>query len=794
MTKQTQRPKSLLSRIFFASLMTTTALCPPALAQSSGEDEIIVTATKRAQSIQDIPLSLQALGEQTLDDHQVSSFDDYVQLLPSVSYQSFGPGQSQVFFRGVASAGDGLHIGSAPTSSMYLDDVPVTTIANTVDIHMYDINRVEALSGPQGTLFGASSLSGVLRIITNQPDTSAFAWGYALEANAYPDGDAGGVAEAFVNIPLTSNAALRLVGFVEHEGGYIDNTFHERTLSLNDDPGVDPDLTPDPTITVNNAALVEDNMNSVDTFGGRAALGIDLTENWTSTTTLLGQHQETNGPFLFDENAGDLEVHDFQPTSNEDDWWMIAQTITGRIADFELVYAGSYFKRNVESVGDYSYYSVAYDYYTYFEDALGDPLDPSQTAALGDEYTKQSHEIRLNTPADARLRATIGLFYQKQRNDVEADYGTVGVSAPGVTDPYPDFGPFGFGDSTFRSRVRREDVDRAVFGEVSFDFTDALTGTVGVRAFETENTIYGFSGTLGNATSPPDVCVPTSRTDIPCVNIDKQFDETGETYKASLQYDIDDDRMVYATYSTGYRPGGNNRRVGVLPYLSDTIDNYEIGWKTMFFDRSLRINGAVFFQEWTNLQFGLPGPNGVTSTYNAGSAEITGIETDFSWSIDQLTLSGSATWVDAHLTSDFCQIDAGGNPFCAPLEVPAVASGTRLPLQPDFRTTLTARYDFSLTSWDGFVQGTLFHQTDTRSFLLDGDAAAVGDTEGFTTFDLSTGAEINGANWELYVNNVFDERGVLSRNSVCSPSLCGAFARSYIVQPRILGIRVRQDF
>ncbi|MEJ0022814.1 MAG: TonB-dependent receptor [Alphaproteobacteria bacterium] len=760
-----------------------TALTSRAMAQSG--EEIIVTATKRAESLQDVPLSIQALGGQTLEQHNISSFDGYAALLPSVSYQSFGPGQSQVFFRGVSSAGDGLHIGSAPTSSTYLDDTPVTTIANSVDLHLYDISRVEALSGPQGTLFGASSLSGVLRIITNKPDPSRFAGGYDFEINKFDAGEAGGVAEAFFNVPIGDKAAVRVVGFYQRDGGYIDNTPGTRTYGLGDG---------DPTteVTITNAKLVAEDTNSVETYGGRAALGVNLTENWTSTTTLIGQHQEVDGPFLFDPKVGDLKVHDFQPTDNQDDWWMVSETIQGKIADFDVVYSGSYFSRNVDSVADYSYYTVAYDAYTQFTDASGKFLDPSQTAKLGDEYTKQSQELRFNTPADYRLRGTFGLFYQTQIDDVAADYGIVGAGAPGVTDPYPDFGVFGFGDDVFYTRVKRKDTDKAVFGEGSFDLTDKLTLTAGVRWFETENSIYGFSGTLGNTTDPG--CLATSRKDVPCINIDKTFKEDGQTYKASAQYDIDHDRMVYATYSTGYRPGGNNRRVGVLPYKSDTIDNYEIGFKTQWFDRSLRFNGAIFKQIWQNLQFGLPGPNGVTSTYNAGSAQVLGAETDVSWQVKSLTLSGSATYIDSKLTSDFCQIDPSGNPFCAPGEVPAVSNGTRLPVQPRFKGTATARYYFNWGSLKPYAQATVQHQTGTRTFLLDVDAAAVGPTEGFTTLNLATGLDFKGASWELYVNNVTDERGILSRNSVCTPGLCGAFARSYPVQPLIYGVRVGRRF
>jgi iron complex outermembrane receptor protein len=400
---QRKRADGSWGRLLFASLMSTSALAGAAAAQE--DNEIIVTATKRAENIQDVPQSIQALGSATLEEHQVSSFDDYAALLPSVSYQSFGPSQAQLAFRGMTSGGDGLPIGSSPTASMYLDETPVTTIGSTVDLHMYDIARVEALSGPQGTLFGANSLSGVMRVITNAPDPSGFAAGYDVEANMYTDGEPGGGFEGFVNYPLSDNAALRLVGFFDHRGGYMDNVHQTRTYTLDDDD-------PNTNITIDNAALVDDDINDVETYGGRAALGIDLNENWTSVTTLAGQHQQSDGPFLFDRRLGDdLEVTDFFPTSNTDSWGMISETITGTIGNFDVVYAGSYFDRKIEAESDYSYYSVYYDTFpavcgddsdevcfaTYFPDGQGGFLDPSQRFHQVETYQKETHEFRVNS-------------------------------------------------------------------------------------------------------------------------------------------------------------------------------------------------------------------------------------------------------------------------------------------------------------------------------------------------------------------------------------------------------------
>jgi outer membrane receptor protein involved in Fe transport len=779
--------------LFFASLMTTTALSGAALAQTAPreQEEIIVTATKRSENIQDVPLSIQALGEQMLDEHQVSSFDDYAALLPSVSYQSFGPGQAQLAFRGVTSGSDGLPIGSSPTASMYLDDTPVTTIGSSVDLHVYDIDRVEALSGPQGTLFGASSLSGVVRIITNAPDPSAFAAGYDVEANSYTEGEAGGSLEGFVNLPLSDRVALRIVGFYEREGGYIDNVLGSRTYTLGDND-------PTTSLTVDNSDLVADDVNDVETYGGRIALRVDLNDNWTSTTTAMGQHQEVDGPFLYDPRLGDdLKITDYVPTSNEDEWWMISETIQGRIGNFDLVYAGSYFDRRIDAVSDYSYYTVAYDtlqgyYYTYIPDGSGGFVDPTQVFSQREDYTKETHELRITSPAENRFRFTAGLFYQKQVNHDQPNFFIPGLAAaPPAINPTPIPG---FGDSLFIRRLSREDLDMAVFGEASFDITERLTLTGGLRLFRAENTLRGFSGFAFNI----DDCFGPATAGGPCDNIDKSFEEESETHKVSLSYDIDDDRMIYATYSTGYRPGGVNRRAGIVPYVADTLSNYEAGWKTMWLDRRLRFNGAVFVQEWEDLQMALSplGSAGVTNLYNAGSAEIMGVEVDFSYSVGGLTLSGSGAYVDAELTSDFCAFDDLGNSVCEPGVDPAAPSGTQLPVQPKLKATATARYDFTLGSWESFVQGTVLHQSETRPYLLTSDFESSGgsNTDGFTTFDLSAGGALNDLGLEFFLHNVFDERGVLTLNTSCAPTFCGPFARVYPTQPRIFGVRLSQRF
>jgi len=762
--------------------------------------DIIVTATKRSERLQDVPISIQALGTQTLEQHQVSSFDDYQKLLPSVSSQSFGPGQAQLYFRGITSGTDGLHIGPTPATGTYLDEVPLTTIASTVDLHVYDIERVEALAGPQGTLYGASSLSGTLRIITNKPSTRKFEAGYDLELNKFGKGNMGGAANGFVNIPLSARAAIRLVGFYEHDGGYIDNTFKSRTFTLDDD---------DPTtnVTVNNGKFVKKNFNDVDTYGGRVALKYDIDDNWTVTPSVVAQHQKAHGAFLYDPRAGDLKVHDFVKDYNKDKWYQAALTIQGKIGNWDLVYAGGLFGRKTENQQDYTYYTVAYDQklysgapagYTKFElnpPGSGNFIDPTQRQLLADRYGKMSHELRVSSPTSNPLRVTVGLFYQRQTDKIRADYVIDGLAQTSSVYTTASNGlPYTpFGDDIFGTRLKRIDRDYAVFGELSYDIMPGLTFTGGVRGFKARNTLTGFSGFASN--TDPSVCFGAPTSKLPCQNVDKIYKESGETHKINLTWKPNRDKMIYFTYSTGFRPGGNNRKPQYGPFKADTITNYEIGFKTSWLDRHLRFNGAFFYEIWDHPAISLarPGDFGVTSIDNVGGARSYGFEGDVSYTQGGLSLSGSGTYVNAKTTKTFCTAlvtqDVVVTPdICTP-------KGTRLPVQPQIKLNLTGRYSFDIGSARAFVQAAMMYQSSTHSFLLVQDYAAVGKLAGFATVDFSAGAKLsNNMTIEAFIQNAFDKRGQLSRNTSCATSYCGIYYRVYPIKPQLFGIKVGQKF
>jgi outer membrane receptor protein involved in Fe transport len=324
-------------------------------------EEVVVTAQKRSEDLQKVPISLQVLTGQDLEQHQVTDFDSYAKLLPSVSFQSLGPGQSQLYFRGITSGADGLHAGSVPATGLYLDEIPVTTIANSLDIHMYDIARVEALAGPQGTLYGASSLSGTLRIITNKPDPTAFSASYDLKADKFRHGRPGEEFEGYVNIPLADHIAVRLVGYYDHEGGYIDNIATTNVYQR----GVPSAGIPNDPIAVSNYGNAPGsaepnvsgrNFNPVTTYGGRGALKIDLNDNWTVMPQVLVQDQRADGNFTYNPELGYLNVNDFGNELNEDKWWQSALSVEGKVSNFDILYSAGFFERNVHNIVDYSGY------------------------------------------------------------------------------------------------------------------------------------------------------------------------------------------------------------------------------------------------------------------------------------------------------------------------------------------------------------------------------------------------------------------------------------------------------
>ena len=768
------------------------AAIPVAFAQAQdfvGLEEIIVTAQKRSESLQDVPVSVLAFDTQKLEELGVSDMDDYLKFLPSVSYQTFGPGFAGVYMRGVASGENRNHSGPLPSVGMYLDEQPITTIQGPLDIHMFDIQRVEALAGPQGTLFGASSQSGTIRIISNKPDPTGFSAAYNLSGNMVEYGDEGYMAEGYVNVPVTDNIAVRIVGWGRHDGGYIDN-----------EPGTQSYFPPNSFVD-DNFDRAKDDFNDLDTYGGRAALKIDLNDRWTVTGTVMGQVQESDGTFAEQESRGDLNVVHFFGDNAKDEWIQGAMTIEGKISNLDLVYSVSYLDRDNTGETDYTDYTYFYDvaYYdlygsglsAYLYDDAGNFINPGQFFQSEDLYSKHSQELRLSSPSDWRFRFVTGLYFQRQTHSIEQRY-KIGGDLTSI------FEVTGWPDTIWLTEQNRIDRDYAIFGEMSYDLQDNLTLTAGLRVFKAKNSLKGFFGYSAGYSSRTGEAACFDQTDFdgaPCVNLDKVIKEYGSTPKISLSWKIDEDRMVYGTISRGYRPGGVNRRGTFPPYVSDFLTNFELGWKTEWLDNTLRLNGAFFYERWEDFQFSFLGENGLTNITNAGAADMMGVEADFLWvPTDQLTLAGGFSLIDADLTEDFCvSLDADGQPLsealCPPSEF--APSGTRLPVTPSFKSNLTARYEFNAYELPAFLQGSVVYNSSIRPELLPADTDLVGKQDDYVTVDFSAGVEFGNAALEVFLENAFDERYEVNRFVQCV--ICtGTYA--VVGQPRMLGIKFGQKF
>jgi outer membrane receptor protein involved in Fe transport len=796
---------SRLRRFAGLGLLTSTMLCGSGAAfaqetpaqrgavseQADSDTDIIVTATRRAENLQDVPLAITALGTQQLDQQQVTGFDGYARLVPSLSFRTSGPGFSNVYFRGVSSGENSNHSASLPSVGTYLDEQPITTITGALDVHIYDIARVEALAGPQGTLYGASSEAGTVRIITNRPDLASTYGEIRGELNSVAHGDFGGNVEGFINAPLGSNIALRVVGWYQHDGGYIDNIPGSLTF-------------PTSGITMNNNALVEDDYNDVDTYGARAALRIELDDRWTVTPTIMGQRQRSHGSFSQESGLGPLQVQQFNPEYANDRWVQAALTVEGRIGDWNLTYAGSYMRRRVDGAQDYSDYAYFYDalagYGAYFYDNNNNLVNPNQYIQFTDQYRKLSQELRITSPADRPVRLIAGLFYQRQQHNIEQNY-IIDNIADSITVPGTD-------SNIWLTQQRRVDRDYAVFGELSWDITPQFTATGGIRLYRYDNSLVGFFGYAnpGFSSNPIYACQgPVIVDGSPCTNLNKSTADTDFIHRLNLTYRITEDHLIYATWSRGFRPGGINRRGSLPPYGADTVSNYEFGVKTDWLNHRLRVNVAVYQIDWDNIQLSFLGANGLTEIRNAGNARIRGFEFDvLARPTRGLTMSFGGAFNDAKITEDFCLIANANFDCTTPGNDLLAPSGTRLPITARFKGNARIRYEFPVSEgWEGHLQASgSFEGRRTRDLRLIQNAIYT-NMPSYGTVDLTAGLEHSDWSFELFARNLFDSRGVTGRSIQCAEVTCGdplgqtaigGKIYSFVTTPRTIGFRIGRRF
>jgi outer membrane receptor protein involved in Fe transport len=792
------------------------------------QSEIIITATKREENLQNVPISVQVLGTRKLDQLNISNFEQYTKQLPSVSYNFSQAGGTVVYMRGIATGGDGNHSGALPSVGVYLDEQPVTTIGGSLDVHIYDIARIESLAGPQGTLFGASSEAGTIRIITNKPEIGVLTGRVDTELNAVDHGDIGGKAEGMVNFPLGPHMALRLVGFYEHDAGYIDNVFGSRTYRA---PSISEGFAPQ-DISFDNKQFVKNNFNGVDVYGGRAALKIDLDDNWTVLPQLMYQNKIEHGVFFEDADQAPLQTVRFQNEFARDHFTQAALTIEGKIANFDLTYAGAYMDRPRHTSNDYTDYTDAYDaYYQYlgytgildalnYRDNSGNLINPRQHIDGTEHFTKLSQELRIATPVNQPIRALVGAFYQRQTNDILQDY-LVDNLATSLSVP-------GWANTIWLTKQYRVDRDYALFGEANWDVTPQITLTAGGRYYKFDNTLIGFNGfgpnnpdysTLGYnrcltvnglqlRDDPGSALISGGVSGTPCTNVGqvvngklepKRSKDTGFIHRLNAQWKPARGLMFYATWSRGFRPGGINRQPTAPAYGADFLTNYEAGWKTTFAGNRVRWNGAIYHQIWNKLQFSFLGANSLTVIQNGRQAKINGVESDLNYISGGLSLTLTGAYTDAKTSGAICHSSVDPTADCtAAGDWIITPSGTRLPITPKFKGSATARYQWPLGAGKAHVQGVVSYQGSASADIrqnIDGSGTNPNDFLGrihsSTVVDLFTGWDWHNYSIELFASNVFDERNELSRFVPCS--ICTQ-TKIVIGRPRTIGLRLGAKF
>jgi len=864
-------------------------------AASGALEEITVTAQRRTQNIQDVPISMQALTEQTLQQLNVSTLDDYIKYLPNVTTANNGPGQNEVFMRGL-SAGSQPSQGSAstglwPNVAIYLDNQSGQLPNRNLDIYAADLNRIEVLEGPQGTLFGAGAEAGVIRYITNEPKLDVteanLKAGYGVTAHGDPNTDL----TAVVNLPLIANTmAVRAVIYNDRRGGYIDNvpatfTRHNTDIGIHyaNFPavgGVCPDgqpnigfCVPPGSPTANNFGLAARAINPVTYQGIRAEVKYKFNDDWDALITQSFQNMDSRGVFYQQPNASDgaalspLEVTLFNSAYNKDKFESTAWTVNGKFGDLKAVYTGGYLVRNVEQTGDYTNYArgVYADYYQCYGPGAYTPnlkatcFSPSATWHSVERNTHQQHELRLSTPDEWRFRAIAGAFWENNTlydqtgwgyktipsctSNVPGSPGDTGCFAdigtvPGTTVVNPGIHP---APTSFYQDTVRTTKQTAFFVSVDVDLIPkVLTATAGTRHFRFDNYSAGsVSASFGcfQGGAPPSGChvvPPASPYYSYNLNNPRLADtESGYKSRGNLTWHITPDTMVYYTFSQGFRPGGFNQNgnsphaftLGLVPqyfiptsYSSDKLTNNEIGWKTEFLNHRLQWNGAVYRENWDNVQVAFFDPGVVGNIFfnaNGQNFLIKGVETSLvARVVNGLTLQGAASWNQSRQTNspilfnnnpaspDFGkQITFACNSFganCAPVTNPFGPIGAPSADAPPIQFSLRARYEWTIAGYNPFVQvgashsGHSFTQAGSNPTFAQAGAVSTGrlrfENPAYTTYDASFGVAKDA--WWV---NVYGENISNSNASVFVSTDQFIIAQTPL-RPRVLGASVGYKF
>lgn len=687
--------------------------------ESDAIGEIVVTAQRRTENIQDVPIQIQALTAETLSQLNVVNFDQFIKYLPNVTQSTNGPAQGDIFMRGLSVGGGGGQgggtTGAFPAVAIYLDEQSGQVPGRNLDIYAADLERIEVLEGPQGTLFGGGALSGVLRYITNKPKLDVTEGnvdaGYGITAHGDPNSNV----TAVLNVPLIENTlAVRGVIYSDRQGGYINNlpaTFTRSGTDLGlarNNGGV----VPTDSVSINNNNLIANDINPLTYTGIRVGALYKFNDNWNALLTQSYQNIDAEGVFYQMPRGTEgasltangtpqggqplppLSVNLFNPSYNKDKFENTALVVNGNINDFKLIYSGSYLVRNVDQQQDYTNYARGvYGYYYQCagyssNPATGKCYTPSTTWTEVERTTHNSQELRLSTPDDKRIRGQVGVYWEKYdiTDMTHWKYVTVPTCSPtGLNNncylpiqPWPGSPAFTPNPPTgFFDDVERGYKQLAEFASIDFDvIPHTLTITGGLRHFKYDDS-EGPGGDVGSfyckqftPTTYFGYCKAPYGTNVG-TRAPNRTTPSGNRARGNLSWHVTDDILLYYTWSQGFRAGQFNRSTSChnLPPPSgpdiycvpaftvpDNVTNNEVGWKTEWLDHTLQFNGALYQEVWSNAQTGFFDPQGglgnLAFATNGPSYRVRGVEPSVIARVTHgLTITASAAWNSSSQTN-----------------------------------------------------------------------------------------------------------------------------------------------
>lgn len=717
-----------------ALVLTPAAVAQDNRASMTGADEIVVTAQKREEDVQDVPISISVVSGEALREQGATSLTDYGGYVPGMQVTNSGtPGQTTVTLRGVAP------LTSSQTVGMYLDDAPVgsSSIYNrggqfSLDLLPYDIQRVEVLRGPQGTLYGASSIGGLIKYVTVAPSTDRFSVRGGVELFGIEGaGDLGWAGQTMFNAPLVQGK-LGVTG----------------SFSWRKTPGF--------VNSVNNPALTD--QNGYEQLGGRASLLWQGGERFTARLSAIWQSVEADGNGLYAADLTGRRLGDGTSYNNyvaerfSTDLEFYAATLDYDFGPVTATSVSTYSNRKATQVQDGSYaFGVLFPLLT------GGAIAPGITPfTINLDLKKFTQEVRLASASGGTFEWLVGGFYTHEDSNNRQLVRSFDMAGA----PIAPLDPLA---TVALPAIYKE---YAVFANATLRLGERFDITGGVRWARNDQSFRQIS--VG-------AIVPTA--DDPGESSEDVF-----TYSVSPQFHLSDNAMVYGRVATGYRPGGPNVIVPNVPRSvnSDTLTNYEIGFKADLAGRLVTLDLAAFYMDWKDIQvtrsFG-----GVAGQANGGAAVSKGVEGSlFLRPAPGLTLGFTASYTDAKLSEDVPDISG--------------EDGDQLPGVPRFSGSARLDYSFGLGGDLSGDVGLGVRRAGSRLSLVESDPLTARATP-YTSVDLNLGANI-GQNWKLraYARNLLNDKGELSRSTLADGLNQPSFLAITPLQPRTLGLAAELAF